>query len=71
LIAYLAAENAAMVLTQRTRVNVQAPIVLTIVSLVFILLSAAVVRVLGTDIGYKVLFVFFAFSLVLKTLLGW
>lgn len=48
-----------------------APTVLTIISLVFILLSAAVVRVLGTDIGYKVLYIVIAFSLVLKTMLGW
>jgi hypothetical protein len=51
--------------------DVLAPTVLTIISLVFILLSAAVVRVLGTDIGYKVLYVVIAFSLVLKTMLGW
>jgi hypothetical protein len=51
--------------------DVFAPTVLTIISLVFILLSAAVVRVLGTDIGYKVLYIVIAFSLVLKTMLGW
>jgi hypothetical protein len=38
------------------------------VSLVLILLFAAVVRVLGTDRGYKVLFVVIAFFVVLNTL---
>jgi len=46
----------------------QAPVVLTILTIVFVLLSAAVVRVLGTDRGYKVLMVVFAFLIVLKTL---
>ena len=68
---HLGFENAAMVLTHRLELDVFAPIVLTIMSLVFIVLSAAVVHVLGTDRGYKALFVVFAFSLVLKTLLGW
>ena len=38
---------------------------LTIMSIVFILLFAAVVRVLGTDRGYKVLFVVIAFAVML------
>lgn len=48
-----------------------APTVLAIMSLVFILLSVAVVRVLGTDTGYKALIVIFAFLIVLKTVWGW
>jgi hypothetical protein len=48
-----------------------APIVLSIMSFVFILLSAAVMRVLGTDSGHKALIVIFAFLIVLKTILGW
>ena len=48
-----------------------APTVLTIMSIVFILLSAAVVRVMGVDSGYKALMVIFAFLIVLKTILGW
>ena len=48
-----------------------APIVLSIMTLVYILLSAAVVRVLGTDSGYKALIVIFTFLIVLKTILGW
>jgi hypothetical protein len=50
---------------------VYAPTVLTILTIVFILLSAAVVRVLGTDNGYRALFVILAFGIVLKTMLGW
>lgn len=45
-------------------------IILFIMSIVFVLLFAATVRILGTDRGYKVLFVFFAFFIVLKTYLG-
>ena len=37
----------------------------------FVLLFAAVVRVLGVDLGYKVLFVGLAFIIVLKTMFGW
>jgi hypothetical protein len=48
-----------------------APAVLAILSLVFIAVSAAVVRVLGTGAGYKALVSAFAFFIVLKTLLGW
>lgn len=48
-----------------------APTVLATLSLVFILLSVAVVRVMGTDSGYKALFVIFSFLIVLKTILGW
>ena len=48
-----------------------APTVLATLSLVFILLSAAVLRVLGADSGYKALMVIFAFLIVLKTILGW
>jgi len=48
-----------------------APTVLATLSLVFILPSVAVVRVMGTDIGYKALFVIFTFLIVLKTILGW
>jgi hypothetical protein len=50
---------------------VYAPTVLTIVSLVLILLFAAVVRILGTDSGYKALFVGIAILIVLKTIRGW
>ena len=46
-------------------------IVLVIMSFVFVLLFAAVVRVLGTDRGYKVLFIAFAFMVVMKTYFGW
>ena len=46
-------------------------IVLAIFSFVFILLFVAVVRVLGTNLGYKVLIVVIAFFIVLKTLRGW
>jgi hypothetical protein len=49
----------------------QAPIVLTIMTIVFILLFAAVVRVLGTDRGYKVLSVVIAFIIVMMTIRGW
>ena len=48
-----------------------APTVITVMSIILILLFAAVVRVLGPDRGYKVLFVFIAFALVLQTLRGW
>ena len=48
-----------------------APTVLIAVSFVLILLFAAVVRVLGTDSGYKVLFVVIAFLIVVKTIIGW
>jgi len=41
-------------------------IVLAIISAVFVLLFAAVVRILGTDRGYKVLFVVIALYFVLK-----
>jgi hypothetical protein len=51
--------------------DVFAPTVLATLSLVFILLSVAVVRVMGTDSGYKALFVIFTFLIVLKTILGW
>jgi hypothetical protein len=48
-----------------------APTILAILSLVFIALSAAVVRVMGTGAGYKALFSTFAFFIVLKTIFGW
>ena len=48
-----------------------APTVLTVMSLVFILLFAAVVRVLGTDSGYRVIFVVIGFLIVLKTIFQW
>ena len=48
-----------------------APTVLTIVSLVLILLFVAVVRIMGTDRGYKALFVVIAILIVLKTIRGW
>lgn len=48
----------------------QTPVVITILTIVFILLSAAVVRVLGTSLGYKVLAVVFALVIVLMTLRG-
>ena len=48
-----------------------APTILAVLSLVFIALSAAVVRVLGTGAGYKALFGTFAIFIVLKTILGW
>lgn len=51
--------------------DVFAPTVLATMSLVFILLSAAAVRVLGVDSGYKALMVIFAVLIVLKTILGW
>jgi hypothetical protein len=38
---------------------------------VFILLFAAVVHVVGTDSSYKAFFVVIAFLIVLKTILGW
>jgi len=60
-----------MALTQRTGAGMFAPTVLAILSLVFIALSAAVVRVLGTGPGYKALFGTFAIFIVLKTILGW
>ena len=50
------------------RIGFYVEIVLPIMSVVFILLFAAVVRVFGTDRGYKVLFVAIAFLVVLKTL---
>ena len=46
-------------------------IVLVIMGFVFVLLFAAVVRVLGIDLGYKVLFAVIAFVIVVKTLRGW
>jgi hypothetical protein len=45
--------------------------VLTIMRVVFILLFAAVVHVVGTDSSYKAFFVVIAFLIVLKTILGW
>ena len=48
-----------------------APTVLTIMTIVFVLMFAGVIRVLGTDRGYKVLFVVIAFIIVLKTIRGW
>lgn len=45
-----------------------APAVMGILTLVFVLLAAVVVRVLGTDAGYKALFIAFALLLVLETL---
>ena len=48
-----------------------APTVLTIMSIVFILLFAAVIRVMGTDLGYKVLIVVIGFIIVFKTIRGW
>ena len=48
-----------------------APTVLVTLSLVFILLSVAVVRVMGTDSGYKALAVTFTVLIVLKTIFGW
>ena len=43
--------------------------VLVILASVSIVMSAAVVRVLGTDPGYRALFVIFAFLIVVKTML--
>ena len=48
----------------------QVPVVLTIMTIVFILLFAAVVRVLGTDRGYKVLGVVIVFIIGLMTIRG-
>lgn len=47
-----------------------APIVLATLTFVFILLSAAVVRVMGIDAGYKTLFFILGLAIVLKTLWG-
>jgi hypothetical protein len=47
------------------------PTVIVVLTTVFVLLAAAVVRVLGTDKGYKVLFAVLAFLIVVKTLRGW
>jgi hypothetical protein len=67
LIAISRLKNAAMLLTQKRGFCVLAPTVITIMTIVFVCLSAAVVRASGTDRGYKVLFVVFAFLIVLKT----
>ena len=48
-----------------------APTVLFAVSFALVLLFAAVVRVLGTDVGYKVLFAVIAFLILVKTMFGW
>lgn len=45
-------------------------LVLFPISFVFILLCAAAVRVLGTDLTYKLFFVALAFVIVLKTIRG-
>lgn len=45
-------------------------LVLFPISFVFILLCAAAVRVLGTDLSYKLFFVALAFVIVLKTIRG-
>lgn len=47
------------------------PIFLTFASLVLVLLFAAVVKVLGADLGYKAVFAVIAFVLVAKTMFGW
>lgn len=48
-----------------------APFVLATLTIVFIVLAAATVRVMGINAGYKALFFILGFAIVLKTMLGW
>lgn len=41
------------------------------ISLAFVLLCAAFVRVLGVDVSYKLFFIVLAFAILLKTIRGW
>jgi hypothetical protein len=47
------------------------PIFLTVASIVLVLLFAAVVKVLGINLGYKAIFALIAFVLVAKTMFNW
>ena len=48
-----------------------APTIIALMTLVFVGLSAVVVRVLGVNLGYKVLAVGYALVFVLATWRGW
>lgn len=48
-----------------------APAVLATLTVIFILLAAVAVRVLGTNTGYKTIFVILGIAIMLKTMFGW
>jgi hypothetical protein len=51
--------------------DVFAPAVLATLTVIFILLAAVAVRVLGTNTGYKTIFVILGIAIMLKTMFGW